>query len=615
MNTADTVSNFSSSTASSPDLSDTKPLTISQYPTEVMVNQPTIISGMLDTTRVNEVTVIAENRFPLPVEIDPVQGKWTVNLTSGFLNPGARWLGIKARDSQGNVLAEEVISINVLPLLATLSVKHDTVFKKSTIDSTLLLPEEKAEVKEGKMLVLKQYGFVDGHLKVKLLQDIEPVGSFGFFYVPHIELHAPALLTVEHDTMFKVSTANSSELSDDQKTELKAGYSFTLEGYSKEGNHYKAQLDTPIAPVGATGYFYAPHVRIEEPGKDDTPHNDNEVPTENTILTIVNDTYFKKTTANSTELGDREKFLVKAGSAFRVKGYACVNGHFKVRLYNEKYAEGVLGYVYWQHVRMTKDGKEIPYNPDMKTLTIKQKTLFKQQPIAAGSLGANQKAEIAAGEVFGVASYGIDDNHYKLELTEAVSPLSTSGFVYVPHATLRQGREEIDPDRRVLGVPYFSQRDNPRDPYTTCNVTAIAMILSYHGVRPKNSRQQLEDELYQWVIDRYGAGARTDNFVLQQLYRAYGFGGGFDVTRTWAQVAAEIDANRPLTVGGYFTAGGHIITVIGYEPRGFVVNDPYGDARTGYAKTEGRSLVYSYDYMRQMCGRDGDVWAHFIIPK
>jgi hypothetical protein len=40
--------------------------------------------------------------------------------------------------------------------------------------------------------------------------------------------------------------------------------------------------------------------------------------------------------------------------------------------------------------------------------------------------------------------------------------------------------------------------------------------------------------------------ARTDNFVLQQLYRAYGFGGGFDVTRTWSQVAAEIDANRPL---------------------------------------------------------------------
>jgi hypothetical protein len=69
-------------------------------------------------------------------------------------------------------------------LLATLTVKQDTVFKKSTIDSTLLLPEEKAAVKAGKMLVLKQYGFVDGHLKVRLLQDLEPVGKFGFFYVP-----------------------------------------------------------------------------------------------------------------------------------------------------------------------------------------------------------------------------------------------------------------------------------------------------------------------------------------------------------------------------------------------------------------------------------------------
>jgi hypothetical protein len=194
-------------------------------------------------------------------------------------------------------------------------------------------------------------------------------------------------------------------------------------------------------------------VRIEEPGKDDSPNNDNEVPTENTILTIVNDTYFKKTTANSTELGDREKFLVKAGSAFRVKGYACVNGHFKVRLYNEKYAEGVLGYVYWQHVRMTKNGKDIPYNPDMKTLTIKQKTLFKQQPIAAGSLSSNQKAELAAGEIFGVTSYGIDDNHYKLELTEAIAPLGTSGFVYVPHATLKQGKKKSIPIAGCWGCP------------------------------------------------------------------------------------------------------------------------------------------------------------------
>ncbi|AFY69280.1 hypothetical protein Pse7367_0981 [Thalassoporum mexicanum PCC 7367] len=613
MNTADPAINPDPANTTDPNA--TKPLSISQYPTEVMVHQPTIIAGLLDTTRVAEVTVKAEDRFPLPVEIDPVQGKWSVNLSQGFLNPGARWLGIKGSDRQGNILTEEIISINVLPLLATLTVKQDTVFKKSTIDSTLLLPQEKAVVKEGKMLVLKQYGFVDGHLKVKLLQDIEPVGKFGFFYGPHVELHAPAILTVEHDTLFKVAAASASELSDDQKTELEAGYSFTLEGYRQEGNHYRVQLDMAIAPVGAQGYFYAPHVRIEEPGKDDTPDGGGEVPTENTILTITHDTYFKKTTANSTELGDGDKFLVKSGSAFRVKGYACGNGHFKVRLYNQKYAEGVVGYFYWQHVRMTKDGKEIPYNPDMKTITIKQGTLFKQQPIAAGGLGGNQKVELKAGEIFGVSSYGIDDNHYKLELTEAIDPLGTSGFVYQSHATLKQGNEEIDPDRRVLGVPYFSQRDNPRDPYTTCNVTAIGMILAYHGLRSKRSGQQLEDELYQWIIDRYGAGARTDNFALQQLYRAYGFGGGFDVARTWSQVAAELDANRPLTVGGYFTAGGHIITVIGYEPRGFVVHDPYGDARTGYAKTEGRSLIYSYNYMRQMCGRDGDVWAHFIVPK
>jgi hypothetical protein len=141
------------------------------------------------------------------------------------------------------------------------------------------------------------------------------------------------------------------------------------------------------------------------------------------------------------------------------------------------------------------------------------------------------------------------------------------------------------------------------------------MVLAFHGRRSRNPRQQLEDELYQWIIDRYGRQARTDNSVMQKLYQAYGFGGGFSTTRTWSQIKQELIENRPVVIGGYFTHGGHIICIIGFDEFGYIVHDPYGNALTGYRQTEGKSLRYPYVYMRDMCGVDGDVWAHFILPR
>ncbi|NJK59891.1 MAG: hypothetical protein HC918_06040 [Oscillatoriales cyanobacterium SM2_1_8] len=112
--------------------------------------------------------------------------------------------------------------------------------------------------------------------------------------------------------------------------------------------------------------------------------------------------------------------------------------------------------------------------------------------------------------------------------------------------------------------------------------------------------------------DRHGG----DNGVLQRLYYAYGFRGGFNTNRTWAQIRYEIDQGRPVVMGGQFvrSPAGHIVCVIGYTPEGFIVHDPYGDARTGYSVTEGPSLLYTYRFLTQELAGDGTTWAHFIVP-
>jgi len=71
---------------------------------------------------------------------------------------------------------------------------------------------------------------------------------------------------------------------------------------------------------------------------------------------------------------------------------------------------------------------------------------------------------------------------------------------------------------------------------------------------------------------------------------------------------------KPIVVHGYFTNFGHIIVIRGFNEKGFIVNDPYGEFwKDGYnTKASSAGLTYSYDLMKERCGIDGDLWIHFI---
>lgn len=98
------------------------------------------------------------------------------------------------------------------------------------------------------------------------------------------------------------------------------------------------------------------------------------------------------------------------------------------------------------------------------------------------------------------------------------------------------------------------------------------------------------------------------------MIRAYGFRTNFSTRRRWAEIDKEIAEGRPVVLPGYFTATGHVVTVIGYTPSGLIVNDPWGNALTGYRDTNGARLFYPNGFLLDKCGRDGDLWAHFIYP-
>ena len=517
-----------------------------QGPAEVLVNAPIVLRGSFDRQQAAKVEVIAEDKFPLSVTLNQQASTWQVNLSKGFSVAGSRWFRLRATDSKGNVTGSQIIYITVSsdPLTVgkglTLKIVSDTLFKVAPLDSSRLNNQQKVLVKAGQTLAVSKYGFIDGHLKVVVDSAISPIGTFGYFYEPDVQL-------AKGNKILKFDLA-----------------------------------DVPNSNVSAQ-------------------------------LLVTQTTQIKGQPEDSSKLPANQVANLILGSTYAITGYACILGHFRVTLAESIPGFGNIGFIYWQDVKIKKDGKEVPFDPGALTMTMLQATVFKKRPVDAASLKDTEKTTLPLGRVYGVESYGLEGDHLKVSVTEELPNFGNTGYVFPSFVQFKRGDKIFDPapNNVELNVPYFSQRDNPRFDWSTCNVTSIAMVLYYYGLRSQWGGQ-LEDELLQWCFDYAGQGSQTDHSVLSALIQAYGFKTSFSTTRNWADVRSELLNRRPVVLAGDFTASGHILTLIGYNSQGYIVQDPWGDALTGYSDTEGRKLMYPYSYVNQVAGPDGNVWAHFI---
>jgi uncharacterized protein YvpB len=517
-----------------------------QGPAEVLVNAPIVLRGSFDRQQAAKVEVIAEDKFPLSVTLNQQASTWQVNLPKGLTVAGSRWFRLRATDSKGNVTGSQIIYITVSsdPLTVgkglTLKIVSDTLFKVAPLDSSRLDNQQKVLVKAGQTLAVSKYGFIDGHLKVVVDSAISPIGTFGYFYEPDVQL-------AKGNKILKFDLA-----------------------------------DVPNSNVSAQ-------------------------------LLVTQTTQIKGQPEDSSKLPANQVANLILGSTYAITGYACILGHFRVTLAESIPGFGNIGFIYWQDVKIKKDGKEVPFDPGALTMTMLQATVFKKRPVDAASLKDTEKTTLPLGRVYGVVSYGLEGDHLKVSVTEELPNFGNTGYVFPSFVQFKRGDKIFDPapNNVELNVPYFSQRDNPRFDWSTCNVTSIAMVLYYYGLRSKWGGQ-LEDELLQWCFDYAGQGSQTDHSVLSALIKAYGFKTSFSTTRNWADVRSELLNRRPVVLAGDFTASGHILTLIGYNSQGYIVQDPWGDALTGYSDTEGRKLMYPYSYVNQVAGPDGNVWAHFI---
>jgi GH24 family phage-related lysozyme (muramidase)/uncharacterized protein YvpB len=168
----------------------------------------------------------------------------------------------------------------------------------------------------------------------------------------------------------------------------------------------------------------------------------------------------------------------------------------------------------------------------------------------------------------------------------------------------------------ILDIGYKSQTDNRNNPTGSCNVTSSAMCLTYWGIKG-SGQGQFEDELYEWM-ENEGLSRHEPNH-LKIMIEHFGCRDHFTTRASIAEIKKALDSGVPVIVHGYFTTFGHIIVIIGYNDKGFICHDPYGewtsvryDLNDSSNPNKGKAILYSYGLIERTCLPDGGCWAHFV---
>ena len=230
-------------------------------------------------------------------------------------------------------------------------------------------------------------------------------------------------------------------------------------------------------------------------------------------------------------------------------------------------------------------------------------TWLKREPLAATDLPAERKLFVPKGSAHIWESIIMvpGESHYKVVLE--AQPEST-WWIYPSHWKIindpKPEPEQVykHPSKLILEVPYYSQRDNTKDPMRTCFSSSCAMLLKF--LKPNSITG---DDQYIRTVFKYGDTTSSSAQLL--ALEEYGVKADFSQNGGWSSIDSQLTRGIPIPIGILHkgpvtnpTGGGHWIVIIGRneDNTAYVVHDPFGDldlVNGGYLSSDGAFKVYS----------------------
>lgn len=237
-----------------------------------------------------------------------------------------------------------------------------------------------------------------------------------------------------------------------------------------------------------------------------------------------------------------------------------------------------------------------------KSILAKQDTWLKKKPLSSDQLAAEQKLFVPKGSAWQWTEIHMFAGEAHQRVFLEAQP-NAEWWIFPDHWKIINDTETVVVSEKTstaikLSVPYYSQRDNFKDPMRTCFSSSCAMLLS--SLKPGIIKS--DDEYIKTV---YKYGDTTEASAQLKALKEYGVNASFVQTGTWSDIETLLSKGIPVPIGILHkgpveapTGGGHWICCIGLtaDRKKLIVNDPFGELDLllgGYPFANGSHREYS----------------------
>lgn len=237
-----------------------------------------------------------------------------------------------------------------------------------------------------------------------------------------------------------------------------------------------------------------------------------------------------------------------------------------------------------------------------QSILAKQDTWLKQRPIDSSSLAAEQKLFVPKGSAWRWSEIRMysGETHQRVFLEQRPDQewwIFPSHWKVINDAETQEKPPVLNGEIKLV-VPYFSQRDNKKDPMRTCFSSSCAMLLASLDPDAIESDDEYINEVYKY-------GDTTEASAQLQTLKHFGVDAKFVQNASWETVESQLKKGIPVPMGILHkgpvsnpSGGGHWICCVGVtaDKTKLWVHDPFGDLDLivgTYLSTDGKYKLYS----------------------